>query len=135
MNKVILIGNLGSDPELRYTTAGKPVCNLAVATSSFSGGEQRTEWHKVTLWGKAAENAQKHLGRGSKIGLEGALKTRRWERNGVTFHTTEIHTNFVEYLSRAIRQNEVPEFPHPDNEDPGPQQEKPEGWDEDGAPL
>ena len=98
VNKVILIGNLGRDPEVRHTGDGNPVVNLNVATSETwrdrNSGErrERTEWHRVVIFNeKLAEIAQKYLQKGSKIYLEGQLQTRKWtDQQGVEKYTTEI---------------------------------------------
>ena len=85
VNKVILIGNLGADPELRSTTSGSQVASLRIATSESwndrQSGErvERTEWHRVTLYGRLAEIAGQYLRKGSKIYLEGRLQTRKWQ--------------------------------------------------------
>lgn len=97
INKVILIGNLGSDPETRYLPSGAPVATLSVATSESwkdkqSGEMQtRTEWHRVALFNRLAEIAGEYLRKGSKVYIEGSLRTRKWEdKNGVERYTTEI---------------------------------------------
>jgi single-strand DNA-binding protein len=96
VNKVILIGNLGQDPELRYTGSGTAVCNLSVATNeSYTNrdGElvERTEWHRVVTWDKLAEICNEYLQKGSQVYFEGQLQTRSWEdRDGNTRYTTEI---------------------------------------------
>lgn len=97
INKVILIGNLGADPEVRYLPSGDPVANLRVATSEVwkdrQSGEQqeRTEWHSVALFGKTAEVARDYLRKGSKVYLEGKLRTRKWQgQDGQDRYTTEV---------------------------------------------
>lgn len=95
INKVILIGNLGNDPDLRYMTNGNAVCNISVATSDSwkdkSGQQQeRTEWHRVVFFGKLAEIAGKYLHKGSKVYIEGRLQTREWEKDGIKRYTTEV---------------------------------------------
>ncbi len=97
VNKAILIANLGRDPELRRTQDGTPVANLSVATSqSWSdkhSGERRekTEWHRVTVWGKLAEIADRYCEKGTKVYLEGAIETRKWQdQSGQDRYTTEI---------------------------------------------
>ncbi len=99
VNKVILIGNLGRDPEIRYLPSGGAVANLAVATSENwrdkKTGESRekTEWHRVVLFGKLADIASGYLCKGSQIYIEGQLQTREWDDNGVKRYTTEIIVN------------------------------------------
>ncbi len=96
VNKVILIGNLGRDPEIRYLPSGGAVANLAVATSEKwrdkQTGENRekTEWHRVVLFGKLADIASGYLCKGSQVYIEGQLQTREWDDNGVKRYTTEI---------------------------------------------
>ena len=96
INRVILIGNLGSDPDLRYMPNGNAVCNITLATSDSwkdkqTGQQQeRTEWHRVSLFGKVAEIAGQYLRKGSKIYVEGRLQTREWEKDGIKRYTTEV---------------------------------------------
>jgi single-strand DNA-binding protein len=96
LNKVMLIGNLGRDPELRYTQGGQPILNMRIATNeSFQNrdGErqERTEWHNVILWGKRGEALGKILSKGSQLCVEGRLQTRSWEdKQGQKRYTTEI---------------------------------------------
>jgi len=101
INKVILIGNLGSDPEVRYMPNGNAVANLNVATSESwkdrQTGEQqeRTEWHRVAIFGKLAEIAGQYLRKGSKVYLEGKLQTRKWQdQQGQDRYTTEVVIDF-----------------------------------------
>jgi single-strand DNA-binding protein len=104
VNKVILVGRLGADPELKYTTSGKAVCNLSVATNESwktkSGEKQeRTEWHRVQIWGDQAENCSKYLAKGRMVCLEGKLQTRSWEdKNGQKRYTTEVVADRVVFL-------------------------------------
>ena len=96
VNKVILIGRLGRDPEMRYTTSGTPVCNFSLATDEGfrdKTGEmqRRTEWHNIVAWGKLAEQCSQLLGKGKLAYLEGRLQTREWDdRDGNKRRTTEI---------------------------------------------
>ena len=96
VNKVILIGNLGSDPELKYTPSGAAVTNFNVATNEIwndkdGNKQERTEWHRVVLWRKLAEIAGEYLKKGSKVYLEGRLQTLSWEdKDGVKRYTTEV---------------------------------------------
>ena len=97
VNKVILIGNLGNDPDVRFTPNGGAVANLSIATSESwkdrnTGQQQdRTEWHRVVIFGKLAEIAQQYLRKGSKVYLEGKLQTRKWQgQDGQDRYTTEI---------------------------------------------
>ncbi|AEN74037.1 single-strand binding protein [Rhodothermus marinus SG0.5JP17-172] len=96
INKVILVGNLGQDPELRYTPGGTAVCNMRLATNEVyrdADGNmvERTEWHNLVAWGRLAEICNQYLRKGSKVYVEGSLQTRSWEdRDGNTRYTTEI---------------------------------------------
>ncbi len=105
VNKVILIGNLGQDPEVRFTPSGSPVANLRVATTDTwtdrqSGQRQeRTEWHSVVLFNRLAEIAQQYLKKGSRVYLEGRLQTRKWQgQDGQDRYTTEIVCNDMQML-------------------------------------
>jgi single-strand DNA-binding protein len=101
VNKVILIGNLGRDPEVRYTPSGQAVANFTVATNEAwtdkAGQKQeRTEWHRVVVWGKAAENCGEYLSKGRSVYVEGRLQTREWtNKEGAKQYTTEIVANPV----------------------------------------
>ncbi len=96
VNKVIIVGNLGKDPEVRHLESGVAVANFPVATSETyrdrNSGERReqTEWHNVVLWRGLAEVAEKYLHKGDMVYIEGKLRTRSWEKDGVTRYTTEI---------------------------------------------
>lgn len=96
LNKVMLIGNLGKDPEVRYTTSNQAVASFSVATSETykdRNGEkqEKTEWHNVVLWGKLAEIAKDYLAKGKTVYIEGRLQTRKWQdRDGRDRYTTEI---------------------------------------------
>ncbi|MBT3983400.1 MAG: single-stranded DNA-binding protein [Bacteriovoracaceae bacterium] len=108
VNKVIILGRLGQDPELRYTPTGSAVCNFSLATSENwtdknSGQKnERTEWHRVVVWGKQAEHCAKYLSKGRQAYLEGRLQTRSWEdNNGQKKYTTEIVANTVQFIGGA----------------------------------
>jgi single-strand DNA-binding protein len=106
INKVILIGNLGRDPEVRYTPSGLPIANLTIATSESwkdkQSGEQveRTEWHRIVMYQRLAEIAGEYLRKGSKIYIEGRLQTRKWQdkNTGQDRYTTEIVANEMQML-------------------------------------
>ena len=105
VNKVILIGNLGRDPELRYTQNGQAVANFSIATSERFGGrdggepQERTEWHRIVTWGKTAENCAQYLAKGRSVYIEGRLQTRDWEdKDGNKRTTTEISAQRVQFL-------------------------------------
>ena len=112
INKVILVGNLGADPDVRYTASGNPVCTLSVATSerfkNRDGGLQTiTEWHKVVLFRRLAEIASQYLRKGSSAYFEGQLKTRKWnDKNGLERYTTEVEVHELQLLGRQDAQLE-----------------------------
>jgi len=95
VNKVIIVGNLGQDPEVKTTPQGTPVATISVATSDSykdKSGEwqENTEWHRITLWDYMADTAGKYLHKGSKVYIEGKLQTRSYEKEGITRYITEI---------------------------------------------
>ena len=97
INKVILVGNLGAKPEIKYASNGNAISNLSIATSeswtdkSTGQKQERTEWHRVSLFGKVAEIAGQYLDKGSKVYVEGKLQTRKWQdQNGQDRYTTEV---------------------------------------------
>lgn len=104
VNKVILVGNLGADPETRYLQDGNAVTNIRLATSvtwkDRDSGQQneRTEWHRVVFFRRLAEIAGEYLKKGSKVYIEGELRTRQWEREGQKHYTTEIVANEMQML-------------------------------------
>lgn len=99
VNKVILVGTCGQDPEVRYLPNGNAVTNLSVATSEAWKDKQTgqkvemTEWHRVVLFGKVAEIAGEYLRKGSQCYIEGKLKTREWEKDGIKRYSTEVHVD------------------------------------------
>ena len=104
LNKVMLIGNLGQDPDTRYMPSGKAVTNISVATSrrwkDKATGEQKeaTEWHKVAGFDRLAEIMAEYLRKGSKVYIEGSLRTRKWEKDGQNHYTTEIIADEMKML-------------------------------------
>lgn len=128
VNKVILIGRLGRDPETRYTSSGQAVCNFTLATDeSFKdrAGERqkRTEWHRIVMWGKLAEISQQYLKKGTMIYVEGRLQTRQWDdRSGNKRTTTEIVANVMRMLSPR---GEAPAAVPPEAEAPAPEETAP----------
>ena len=104
VNKVILVGNLGRDAELRYTSGGAPVSSFSLATTEVwndKGGQnqERTEWHRISLWGKSAESLQEYLVKGKQIYVEGRIQYREWtDKDGVKRTTTEIRGDRVVLL-------------------------------------
>jgi single-strand DNA-binding protein len=103
VNKVILVGNLGADPELKYTPSSRPLCNLRIATTDVfkdkSGQRQeRTEWHRVTVWGDQAENCHKYLAKGRSVYSEGRLQTRSYDKDGQKHYATDVVADRVVFL-------------------------------------
>lgn len=111
VNKVILIGNLGADPELKFTAAGQAICNLSIATSekwNDKNGEkqEKTEWHRVVAFGKQAEVLSQYLAKGSKIYIEGKIQTRSWEdKDGQTRYSTEVLANSFDFIGQRNDQD------------------------------
>ena len=107
LNKVFVMGNLGQDPELRYTSNQNPVATLSVATKEVWTGkdgqrQESTEWHRVVVWGKQAENCNKYLAKGRAVFVEGRLQTRSWDdKNGQKRYTTEINASNVQFMPSA----------------------------------
>ena len=129
INKVILVGNLGQDPETRYTANNSAVTNIAVATSDTwtdkqTGQKQdRTEWHRVVFFNKLAEIAGNYLRKGSKVYIEGALRTRKWQdQQGQDRYITEIVANEMQMLDS--RNDSAPPAAPP-QQNPAPQQQQP----------
>ena len=119
INKAILIGNLGGDPEFRVTPQGTSVANFSLATSETrgrdEGREERTEWHRIVLWEKLAEIARDHLSTGDRIYIEGRLQTREWtDKNGGKRWTTEVVGRELRMLCGRAQENESP----PNDEEP-----------------
>ena len=105
VNKVILVGNLGRDAELRYTPGGSPVATLNLATTEVWNDkagqrQEKTEWHRVVVWGKTAESLNEYLTKGKQIYVEGRLQTRQWDdKDGNKRYTTEIRGDRIVLLS------------------------------------
>ncbi|MEZ4368977.1 MAG: single-stranded DNA-binding protein [Kofleriaceae bacterium] len=104
VNKVILLGNLGADPDMRYTPSGQGVCELRVATNESWNDkngqrQERTEWHRVVVWGKRAEVVSKYLSKGRQVYIEGRIQTRSYDdKEGVKRYITEIIANDVQFI-------------------------------------
>ncbi len=109
MNKVILMGNLGRDPELRHTAKGNSVVNLSLATTRWRKSESgesipETEWHRAIVWGKRAESCAQHLTKGSRVFLEGTIQSRSWEdREGKQRRTSEILVDRIQFMGSGTR--------------------------------
>jgi single-strand DNA-binding protein len=129
-NKIILVGNLGRDPELRYTTQGTPVCSFSLATNEKrkdKTGEQQdvTTWFRVTLWGRQAETASQYLTKGRPVYIEGRLRVEEWtDRDGKQRHTLEVHATDMQFIgggggrgdegTAAPARTQAPGAPHAD---------------------
>lgn len=125
LNKVMLLGRLGADPELRYTQSGQAVCTFNVATSErFKSGEEwqeRTEWHRVVVWGRQGENAAEYLAKGREVFVEGRLQTRKWQdKSGVDRYTTEVVANNVQFLGGKREGAGGGGYPPPPGDEDGP---------------
>lgn len=113
VNKVLLLGNLGADPALRYSTEGSAVCTLSLATSrrwkNRDGKQQEdTQWHRVVAFGRTAETCKEHLVRGRQVFVEGRLQTREWEKDGAKRWTTEVIAEQVTFVGGARGTSEPP---------------------------
>jgi len=131
LNKVMIIGRLGADPELRYAANGTPIANFNVATDeSYTDREgnkqERTEWHRVVVFQRVAENCANYLGKGSLVYVEGGLQTRQWQdQQGQTRYTTEIKAQRVQFLDRkgdSMQQGGGERRSYQQNNAPRPQQ-------------
>jgi single-strand DNA-binding protein len=113
-NKVILVGNLGRDPELRYTPQGTPVCSFSMATNERrkdKTGEMQdqTTWFKVTLWGRQAETASQYLTKGKPVYIEGRLRVEEWtDRDGKPRHTLEVNATDMQFIGGGRGEGEQP---------------------------
>lgn len=127
INKVILIGNLGGDPEVRYLPSGQPVGNFNIATTEkWTGkdgkpGGEKTEWHRIVIFGKQAENCKQYLSKGRQVYIEGRLQTREWQnKEGQKQRTTEVIAQTVRFLGgpggggRSAASSGEPQSPSPD---------------------
>jgi single-strand DNA-binding protein len=110
VNKVILVGNLGADPDMRYTPSGQGVCELRVATSESWNDkngqrQERVEWHRIVVWGKRAEVCSKYLSKGRQVYVEGRIQTRTYDdKDGNKRYITEVIANDVQFLGGGNRE-------------------------------
>lgn len=138
INKVIMIGRLGADPEVRYTPAGSTVANFSVATNTAwkdkdGNKKEDTAWHRIVAWNKLAEIVKEYVKKGNRIYVEGRLRTRSWEdQNGQTRYMTEVVANQIQMLESAgIKEETVQEAPDtpdiapPDDFEPTPDENVP----------
>src|SRR5262245_63767533 len=106
VNTGVIVGNLGADPETRYTPGGDAVTNIRVATTDKwkdkASGEmkEQTEWHRISFWGRLAEVAGEYLKKGSQVYVEGSLRTRKYDKDGQTHYSTEIRGDVMQMLGR-----------------------------------
>jgi single-strand DNA-binding protein len=157
LNKVMLIGRLGKDPDLRFTQGGMAVASFSVATSeswvdkATNEKKERTEWHRIVAFGKLGEICGEYLAKGKQVYIEGRLQTRSWEQDGVTKYTTEIVANDMQMLDSknttggaynnqsGYQNHQTPQQPpaqQPQNRTPsGMQQEPPPGGFDDDIPF
>lgn len=127
VNKVILIGRLGRDPEIRYTPDGTAVANFSIATSDewtdkeTQERKERTEWHRIVAWRRLGEICGEYLSKGRQVYVEGKLQTRSWEKDGVTRYTTEIVATDVQFLGgRDTAETAGPSMERKTPQMPGP---------------
>jgi single-strand DNA-binding protein len=121
VNKAILVGNLGKDPELRYMPNGEAVCNFSIATTDSwkdkdGAKQEKTEWHNIVMYRRLAEIAGEYLKKGRPVYIEGRLQTRKWEKDGVTRYTTEIVADQMQML--GSREGAAPDDDSTDNAPP-----------------
>lgn len=146
VNKVILIGNLGSDPEVRHLQNGASVANFRIATTETykdkTTGERReqTEWHSIVAWRGLAEITEKYLRKGSKVYVEGKIRTRKWQdKDGQDRYTTEIHVDEMNMLDRASGDSGQGQAQAPKQQAASTEQKSPspvnEGPEEDDLPF
>jgi len=107
LNKVIVIGNVGTEPEMRFTPSGKPVTSFSVATNEKFGDNDHTEWFSIVVWNKLAETCNQYLTKGQQVYVEGRLQTRSWEGDdGVKHYKTEVIANRVLFLGQRKQAEE-----------------------------
>lgn len=117
-NRVMLLGNLGADPDLRYTQSGQPILKLRLATTeSYLDAnkvrQERTEWHNVVMWGKRGESLSRYLNKGATIFVEGSLRTRSYEKNGEKRYVTEIHATEIRFAGGGREGGQRESAPRP----------------------
>ena len=126
VNKVILVGNLGADPDMRYTPSGQGVCELRVATSESWNDkngqrQERTEWHRIVVWGKRAEVCSKYLSKGRQVYVEGRIQTRTYDdKDGNKKYITEVIAADVQFLGGGGREGAGAGGGRPNSRDDGP---------------
>ena len=116
VNKAIILGRLGQNPELKYTPSGNAVCSFSVATSDAwkdkcGQKQEKTEWHKIQVWGKLAEICNQYLKKGSEVYLEGKIQTSSWEKDGAKQYMTQINASVVNFVGSGNREISSKEEP------------------------
>lgn len=111
VNLAIIMGHLGRDPELRYLQSGQPVCRLNIATSRRYTNKnnevvEETEWHRVSVWGKHAENCNNYLTKGRQVHVQGRLRTSSYDKDGQTHYTTEIVADSVQFIGTVPQRDD-----------------------------
>jgi single-strand DNA-binding protein len=119
VNKIIIVGNLGKDPEVRFSQDGKAMCKFPVATSerwtdADGKKQEKTEWHNVVVWGKQAESCGQYLSKGRQVYIEGSIRTRTYDKDGQKHYMTEIVARDVKFLGGGVQK------PSDDSEDEAP---------------
>ena len=122
VNKVILVGRLGADPEVKHLQNDRAVCNLSVATSEqwkdkqTGQKQEKTEWHRVTVWGEQAENCGKFLAKGREVYIEGKLQTRSYEKDGQKHYATDVVADRVVFLGGGGDRDAASQAPRKDHD-------------------
>ena len=116
INKAILVGHVGNDPEIRYTSNGKAVANFHLATTQKWDGNEKTQWHKIVAWGKTAELCEKYVKKGDPLYVEGSIEYRQWEdKDGNRQYTTEIIVREIQFLGGKRKEKAPPVASGSDN--------------------
>jgi single-strand DNA-binding protein len=115
LNRVFIIGNVGKEPELRFTPAGKAVANFSVATNLKTADKEITEWFTVVCWDKLAESCNQFVTKGMKVFIEGRLQTRSWEKDGEKKYKTEVIAKDVIFLSKVNQTTQEDNVPPEDD--------------------
>ena len=108
VNKAIIVGNVGQDPELKYTASGTAIANLSIATTYERDGNKQTEWHRIVLFGKTAEVANQYVRKGSQVYIEGRIQTRKWQdQSGADRYSTEIVAHEMQMLGAKEKHDDT----------------------------
>ncbi len=122
LNRVQVIGNVGTEPEMRFTPSGKPVTSFSVATNEKFGDNEHTEWFSVVAWAKLAESCNQYLAKGRQVYVEGRLQTRKWDSDdGQTHYRTELIANRVLFLGKREDNPQVDEVEVPQEKELEPE--------------